>query len=357
MKTSVSIIVLCLTATPLAAQWLNQPTPGIPRTPDGKPNLTAAAPRTPDGGPDLSGLWDKNAAGGLAENITPGLKQDEIQPWARNLVLERREDLGKGHMSVQCLPFGPGSMTDSATSHREMRIVQTPSLIVFLFGSLSYRQIFMDGRALEAEPNPTWMGYSVGRWDGDTLVVESNGYNDRTWLDRDGHPHSEALRITERFRRRDFGHLDIEETLHDPAVYAAPWTVAFTAQLMTDTEMLESVCSESPDRTAHWVGKRSDDKKTAVAVAPEILATYAGTYIEQPPTLARRNPGRVIEVTFRDGQLFGNVDGGGEVPLIAQSDTRFVGMNAPIEFIMEGGATSGLRSLGVMNVYLFKRTK
>ena len=357
MRTSVAIIVLCLISSPAAAQWLRHQTPGIPRTPDGKPNLTAPAPRTTEGRPDLSGLWDKNSAGVLADNIRRGLKQDEIQPWARTLVEERREDLGKGHMSVQCLPFGPGAITDGATSHREMKIVQTPTLIVFLFGSLSYRQIFMDGRTLEADPNPNWMGYSVGRWEDDTLVVESNGYNDRTWLDRDGHPHTEALRIVERYRRRDFGHLDVEMTLNDPTVYSKPWTVAFTAQLTADTEMLESVCNESPDRLSHWVGKRSDDKKTAVVVAPEVLASYVGTYLEQPPTLANRDPGRVIEITFRAGELFGNMDGRGEVPLIPQSDVRFLGLNAPIEFVKDGAGASGLRSLGVMRAYIFQRTK
>ena len=273
------------------------------------------------------------------------------------LVDERREDLSKGHMSVQCLPFGPASMTDVALSHRHMKIVQTPTLIVFLFAGLEYRQVFMDGRTLEVDPNPSWMGYSIGRWEGDTLVVDTNGYNDRTWLDRDGHPHSEALRITERYRRRDFGHLDIEMTLRDPAVYSRPWTVTFTAQLMADTELLEYVCNENPNRLSHWVGTRSDDKKLGVTVASEVLAAYAGTYVEQPPTVFNRNPGRVIEVTFRNGLLFGRVDGRAEAPLIAQSDTRFSGLPVPIEFVKDGLTTTGLRAIHVMNTYSFKRTK
>jgi hypothetical protein len=356
MKAAMSVIVLVIMVTPVAAQWLNHPTPGIPRNADGKPNLTAPAPRTPDGKPDFSGLWDKGQSDGLAGNLTRGLRPDEVPAWVNQLVEERREDFSKGHMSVQCLPFGPASMTDVALSHRHMKIVQTPALIVLLFGGLEYRQIFMDARTLEVDPNPSWMGYSVGRWEGDTLVVESNGYNDRTWLDREGHPHSEALRVTERYRRRDFGHLDIEMTLHDPAVYPKPWTVTWTAPLMADTELLEYVCNENPNRLSHWVGTRSDDKELAVTVAPEILATYAGTYVEQPPTF-RRNPGRVIEVVFRDGQLFGKLNGGAEVPLIAQSRTRFAGIGSSIEFITDGPTTTGLRDTHVMGNYFFKRTK
>jgi hypothetical protein len=124
----------------------------------------------------------------------------------------------------------------------------------------------------------------------------------RVRVDRDGHPHTEQLRVTERYRRRDFGHLDIEMTLRDPTIYARPWTVSFTAQLMADTEMLEYVCNENQNLT-HWVGTASDDKKAAVIVAPEVLATYVGSYAEQPPTFAGRTRGRVVEVHFRDGRL------------------------------------------------------
>jgi hypothetical protein len=355
MKAAAFVIALCLISTPSDAQCLNHPTPGIPRTADGKPNLTAPAPRTPDGRPDLSGIWDKDA--GPAGNLTRGLRPDEMPAWVNKLVDERREDFSKGHMSVQCLPFGPASMTDVALSHRHMKIVQTPALILFLFPGLEYRQIFTDGRTLEVDPNPSWMGYSVGHWEGDTLVVETNGYNDRTWLDRDGHPHSEALRVTERYRRRDFGHLDIEMTFQDPAVYPRPWAVSFTAPLMTDTELLEYVCNENPNRLSHWVGTRADDQALGVTVAATVLATYAGTYVEQPPTVFNRNPGRTFEITFRDGQLFGSVDGRAEAPLVAQSATRFSGLPVPIEFITDGTTTTGLRAIHVMNAYTFKRTK
>ena len=212
--TRVAIAVfVCMLSASLAAQWLKQPTPGIPRTADGRPNLSAPAPRTVDGKPDLSGLWQR-VSPKYERNIAADLKPGEVQSWAEALVQQRLEDFGKDHMALQCLPWGPNYVN----SARMTKIVQTPALIVMLDEGLTYRQIFMDGRQLESDPNPSWMGYSVGRWDGDALVVESAGYNDRTWLDRDGHPHSEALRIAERYLRRDFGHMDIEVTLKDPTV-------------------------------------------------------------------------------------------------------------------------------------------
>src|SRR5262249_27478619 len=226
MKIVVFAIILSAMTTPLAAQWVDYPTPGIPRTADGKPNLIAPAPRTADGKPDLSGIWQRMSLK-YERNIAADLKPGEIQPWAEALVRQRAEDLQKDHMSVQCLPWGP-SYSNSA---RKAKIVQTPGLLLMLDEDLTYRQIFLDGRPLETEPNPSWMGYSVGRWEGDTLVVDSVGFNDRTWLDRDGHPHSEALRMTERYRRPDFGHMQIEITLNDPKVYGRPWTVSLSAEL------------------------------------------------------------------------------------------------------------------------------
>src|SRR5262245_12185795 len=249
------IVVLTLAfSSPLAAQWLNQPTPGIPRLANGKPNLAAPAPRASDGKPDLSGLWTKISPK-YSRNIAADLKPEEIQPWAQQLVDERRENLGKEYMNVQCVPLGPGYPTSADSTGSEMvKIVQTPGLIIMLNPDLTYRQVFLDGRALEADPNPTWMGYSVGRWEGETLVVDSFGLNDRTLLDHDGHPHSEALRMTERYRRRNFGNLDVEVTFSDPTVYARPWTVAVRAELAADTEMIEWVCNENRKSLDHWVG-------------------------------------------------------------------------------------------------------
>ena len=335
MKASLIALVLTALSAPVAAQWLNQPTQGIPRTADGKPNLIAPAPRTTDGKPDLSGLWLRISPK-YARNIAADLKPEDIQPWARALVEERQENLGRDYMNVLCVPLGPGYATSADITGAEMmKIVQTPGLIVILNPDLTYRQIFLDGRSLEPAPNPTWMGYSVGRWDGDTLVVESNGFNDRTWLDHDGHPHTEGLRMTERYRRRDFGHLDLEVTLSDPAAYARAWTVAVTAELAADTELIEFVCNESGHGTEHWIGKASDERKNEVKVAPEILATYVGTYEEQPP-LWRKLP-RVVEITLSNGRLFGEMDGRGQVPLTATSETAFAGLyGLGVEFIQSG---------------------
>jgi hypothetical protein len=215
----------------------------------------------------------------------------------------------------------------------------------------------MDGRSLESAPNPAWMGYSVGRWDGDTLVVESFGFNDRTWLDTSGHPHTEALRMTERYRRRDVGHMEIEVTLQDPAVYARPWTVAVRAELAADTEVLEYVCNENSRDLEHWVGKASDEAKSEAKVAPEILAKYVGTYVEQPK-LWRVVP-RVVKITFSDGVLFGNMDGRGNERQFARSETNFSGFSGlAIEFIKDSqGAVTGLFVKHVSGDYRFARER
>jgi len=353
MKTVVFAIILFALTTPLAAQWVKHPTPGIPRTADGEPNLTAPTPRTADGKPDLSGLWQRISLK-YAANIAADLKPAEIQPWAEALVKQRAEALQKDHMSIQCLPWGPSY----STSARKAKIVQTPGLILMLDEDLTYRQIFMDGRALETDTNPSWMGYSVGRWEGDTLVVESFGFNDRTWLDRDGHPHTEALRMTERYRRRDFGHMEIEITLNDPQVYARPWTVALRAELMADTDLLESVCNESHHSLEHWVGTTSDGKKSEVKVAPEILAKYAGIYEEQDFWGNRPHPA-IIEVTVSDGALFAELKGREKVQLVAQSETTFSGFyGLGIKFVTDGqGAVTHLLEMRISRDYRFRRTR
>jgi hypothetical protein len=341
---------------PLAAQWLNRPTPGIPRTAAGKPNLAAPAPRTTDGKPDLSGLWNR-VSPTYAHNVAADLKPGDIQPWAEALVQKRLEDLGRDYMNVLCVPLGPGYATDADSTGAEMmKIIQTPGLILILNPDLTYRQVYMDGRTLEASPIPSWMGYSVGHWDGDTLVVESYGFNDRTWLDHDGHPHTEALRVTERYHRRDFGTMDLDVTFSDSAVYAKPWTVKVRAELAADTEMLEWVCNEKGSELQHWVGKASDEKKSAVKVAPEVLSKYVGTYEEQPK-FWREFP-RVVEITVSGDTLYGNTDARGKVPLVAQSDTKFSGLNGlGVEFTKAADGSPQLFVKHVSGDYLFKLRK
>jgi len=345
-------IITALLPVSLAAQWLTQPTAGVPRTPDGKPNLTAAAPRAADGKPDLSGLWNKISPK-YSRNIAADLKPTDVQPWARSLVDARREDLGKDYMNVRCVPLGPGYTTAADSTGAEMmKIVQTPGLILILNPDLTYRQIYLDGRTLESSPNPNWMGYSIGHWDGDTLVVESNGFNDRTWLDHDGHPHTEQLRTTERYRRRNFGTLEVEMTFSDPGAYEKPWTVAVRAELAPDTEMIEWVCNESPHGVEHWVGKASDERKNEVRVDPAILTRYVGTYVEQQPFW--RNVARVVTITVADGTLVADMDGRGNVTLIATSNTEFTGLYGLGVGFIDGGA-GGLFVKHVSGNYRFAR--
>jgi hypothetical protein len=345
--------IACVLGVPLAAQWIDHPTPGIPRTADGKANLTAPAPHTADGKPDFSGIWQR-VSPKYYENIAADLKPGDFPPWVEDLVQSRKENLHKEHMSLQCLPWGPSY----ASSIRMTKIVQTPELMVMLDSDLIYRQIFMDGRKLETDPNPSWMGYSVGRWDGDTLVIDSNGYNERTWLDRDGHAHSEALHLTERYRRRDFGHMDIEVTLSDPTIYAHPWKVTLNAYYVPDTELLESVCNETTAGKQHWVGKASDDKKTAVKLAPEVLAKYAGTYKEQDLWGQGPHP-RIIEITVSDGTLIAELKGRGKTTLLPQSQTLFSGFFGwGINFVTDAqGMPTHLLEMHVSGNYRFQRER
>src|SRR5207247_7651100 len=137
--------------------------------------------------------------------------------------------------------------------------------------------IHMDGRKLPKSPNPSWMGYSVGRWDGDTLVIETSGFTERAWLDYDGHPHTEALRLTERYRRRDFGHLDVEVTFDDRGVYARPWTVSLPMELIPDTDLLEAVCRDNEKSLAHISARSGSKEPTAVKVSRALLSKYVGS--------------------------------------------------------------------------------
>ena len=309
-------------SAPLAAQWVNQPTPGIPRTAEGKPNLTAPAPRTPDGKPDFSGLWTRTSRT-VAADLKP------VQPWVNALVQQRTEDLGKDNMTVLCLPLGPMYVTTRGADRNlggMTKVVQTPGLILVLNGDLTYRQIFMDGRALETNPNPSWMGYSVGHWEGDTLVVESNGFNDRTWLDFGGHPHTEALRVIERLHRSTIGQMDIQVTLTDPGAYKRPWTVPVAATLAPDTDILEYVCNENEARRLS-IGLSQAEK--SVVVPRALLADYVGTYEN---TSGRPPIGR-LTIRMGASEIVLDIDGKGNIPLTPLSSTMFSTRLVTVEFI------------------------
>ena len=314
MKHLLATLVLLASATPLAAQWLTLTTPGIPRTTDGQPDLSAPTPRTADGQPNLTGLWRPVESGmGLFDHT-------EVQAWARTLLAERELRYYEDGPHYRCLPSGPGTLISSGEGGFR-RIVQSPTVIAILNGDLTYRQIFTDGRELEPDPLPTWMGYSAGRWDGDTLIVESNGFNDKTWLHNQGLSHTESLRITERYRRLDFGHIELDITYEDPGTFDSPLHVVVMLEFAADDEMLETVCNEAPQgNSANWVGEKiADAEATAVDVASEVLAKYVGTYqgywLDYLTT---------VEVTLEDGALLLRRNGGEKSPLIAQSETTFV---------------------------------
>jgi hypothetical protein len=252
-KTAMVLVVFGLSvplAVPLGAQWLNFPTPGLPRTPDGKPNLTAPAPKTADGKPDLSGVWEHLNARTTAYYLN-GI-DFPWQPSAKAIFQERADNNQKDNPESRCLPRG----LPKAEAFDIHKIIQTPGVIVILYEyGTTFRQIFTDGRQLPKDPNPTWMGYSVGHWEKDTLVVESNGFNGKAWLSFQGNPITDALHVTERIHRRDFGHMDIQITIDDPKAYTKPWTAELHPELIPDTELIEFVCNENEKDLPHLVGK------------------------------------------------------------------------------------------------------
>ncbi len=271
------LILFALLSACAHAQWLNYPTPGTPRTPNGRPNLTAPAPRTAVGKPDLSGVWRvqpdsredlKRIFGGLVDAVdalsVPGMELEYINKYFVSVLADfkpneapmrpealafMRQRAAAGNPEKVCMPAGPLAPY-IPDPHK---IVQTPTQLVILYeADNSHRQIYTDGRQLPKEiAQPAWQGYSVGRWTGDTLVVETAGFNDKTRLDILGHPHSEDLRVTERFHRRDFGHMDVEMAFDDPQFYTKPFTIKYTEILMPDTDVLEFVCGENERDTVH----------------------------------------------------------------------------------------------------------
>lgn len=310
---AVWFVCVMLCAAPAGAQWLNHRTPGLPRTADGKVKLTAPAPRTADGKPDFTGIWTPSGGQGALDGLeTLRVDPDAIKPWAREVIRARAEDFFKGRPDFQCRPSGP----EAESLEREKRILQTPGMIAILNPNQTYRQIFLDGRTLEKDPAPMWMGYSVGRFEGDVLVVESNGFNDSTWLNNVGLPHTEKLRVTERFKRPDLGHLNVDVTFTDPDTFDKPLQFSLAMQLLTDTEMLEEVCESKME---FWTGNISDLQKSAVRVSEDVLKQYVGSY----EGYWRANL-RKVTVTLEGGTL--HVTGlllPGTVELIPESDSVF----------------------------------
>ena len=253
-------------------QWLNQRVPGTPRLRDGKPNLAAPAPRAPNGKPDLSGIWQAEGApleelgkllpggtNGLGEdvpskyflNILSDFKPEEapIRPAAAQIFQQHASAMGKESPETHCLPLGVpmGELVPAP-----FKVLQTPGAIALLYeADTSFRQIYTDGRKHPEDMQPAWMGYTVGTWEGDALVVDAVGFNDRSWLDAFGHTHSDALHVTERFHRRDFGHMDLQVTIDDPKTFTRPFTFKTGLRLLPDTDLIESYCAENEKDVTH----------------------------------------------------------------------------------------------------------
>ncbi len=261
------VVVFTGLICPLSAQWINYPTAGVPQTPDGKPNLGAACPRTPDGKPDLSGLWtippthapnpDFPGCGPIADefaNIAVGLRGGlPYQPWAADLVKQRRSENRVNDPMSHCSPIGPIRLH---TWNGPQKYLQGHGLLVILNElDTTYRQIYTDGRSLPVDPTPSWNGYSTGKWEGDTLVVETSGFRDGIWLDAIGNPMTDAAKIVERFHRIDFGHMEIEITVDDPKAYTKPWTVKLNEVIQLDTDLLDFDCGDNEKDVSHLSSK------------------------------------------------------------------------------------------------------
>jgi len=270
-----AIIMLASAPTALLAQWEAYPTAGVPRTPDGKPNLTAPTPKASDGHPDFTGIWqnDRTVGGTVSARSSskpPTTNEDLLAlarrspfwnlgsqfkdglpftPWAAELHRQRVANNSKDNPDAHCLPMGIMQFHN----HGEPRkMIQTPQVIVILYeANAGIRQIFTDGRPLPKDPEPWWYGYSTGHWEGDTLVVQSAGFRDLGWLDVEGSPLTDMAHVIERYRRPDFGHLEIAVTIDDPKAYTKPWTFTVRQHIMVDTDLIEFVCQENEQDSTH----------------------------------------------------------------------------------------------------------
>jgi hypothetical protein len=351
-----AILFLLTVTTPVSAQWFDWQTPGIPRTADGRADLSAPAPRSANGHPDLTGLWlPVNASGSLYDI-------DNLQGWALDAMAEQQSTFYLNDPRFHCLPSGPGSYTAGASTGGTRRIVQHPDFIAVLTYEMNYRQIHTDGRPIPEIILPSWEGYSTGYWDGDTLVVETNGFNDKTWLTREGLPHTDQLRITERYTRSDFGHIALDVTYEDPGTFTQPVQATIELEIRVDTDILESICNESETGQLHYTGEITQTEVKVVEVPDELLDTYVGTY--QGLWL-----GRLItaEVFLEDGELFltrtplysdtgGNTDSATSL-LIAQSENAF-DSSFGLGWVFnadENGEVSSVSEVHVSGAWTFKR--
>jgi len=274
-----TMVAVAAALVPLGAQWPAFADKKVPLNADGTPNLEAPTPRTPDGKPDLTGVWlnewfyggqvrrppaalpgepPPSTFGNIGANFPNGLP---LQPWAKQLMADRKAAGSKDNPDAHCLPMG---LMQFHEHPQPRKMIQTPEVLVILYeGNAGVRQIFTDGRqAPKNDPQPWWYGYSAGHWEGDTLVVETTGLRDGGWLDIDGSPQTDAAKITERFRRLNYGTMKIDVTIDDPKAYTAPFTVRVNQKLMVDervdAELIEFICAENERDVEHMkiLGKK-----------------------------------------------------------------------------------------------------
>jgi hypothetical protein len=351
--------VSLLGSVALHAQWFDLKTPGVPRTAEGRVDMDARPPRTADGKPDFSGLWvPVDARGSLFDS-------SKILGWAQDAMLAEESSFYTNDPRFHCLPDGPASYPAGMSVGGMRRMVQHPAMMVVLNPDMTYRQIFMDGRELEAETLlPTWLGYSVGRFEGDELVVESNGFNDKSWLTREGLPHTDQLHLTERYTRRDFGHLTLEITYEDPGVFTEPVQATVDMEFRADTELLEIVCNESETGRSHYSGEITQADTEVVEVPVDVLNRYVGVY--QGLWLGNQI---TAEITVEDGQIFltrtprysdtgGNTDSA-KSRLVPQSETAF-DCTCGLGFIFavdESGEATAISEVHVSGAWPFQRVR
>jgi hypothetical protein len=257
------ILVTSLASIPVTAQWFNYPTAAVPRKADGTVNMSAPAPRLADGKPDFSGIWmtaepnrrteTSDDKPGDSTSITASRQMSDIgvdlpgglpyQPWLVPIVKERTANHAKDDPHIRCLP--DNFLRAYGLPHL-LKFVHTPSLLVVLNEmNAGYRQVFTDARPLPKNPNPSWQGYSSARWSGDTLVIDTIGVRDDTWIDWNGSVITEAATVREQIRRPDFGHLEVQVTVDDPKAYTKPWTVTLKQRIVIDTELVDEICLEN----------------------------------------------------------------------------------------------------------------
>ncbi len=244
---AVAAALVSTTEFAVAQWWLDVPADTIPRLANGEPDLEAPVARTRDGRPDLSGIWAaRTRPAPYSRNLAADLNPEDVpfQPWARDLAEQRADgSYSREDPPANCLPQGVPRLGGAPAP---WKIVQTPDLIVIIYEAFGlWRQVFLDGRRLADDVNPTWLGYSTGRWEGDTLVVDTRGFNGRAWLDQVGKPSTDQLHVVERYTRHNVGQMDVEITIDDPGAYTSPWTVTQRVRLQADTELLEFVCNEN----------------------------------------------------------------------------------------------------------------